>query len=57
VVVAEHDLTARHAVLFSPSFGQLAADELAAWILEDRLSVRLQLQMHKFIWSPAARGV
>ena len=56
-VVAEHDLTSRHAVLFSPSFGQLPADELAAWILEDRLPVRLQLQLHKFIWSPAARGV
>ena len=56
-VVGEHDLTARHAVLFSPSFGQLPADELAAWILEDRLPVRLQLQVHKFIWSPTARGV
>ena len=56
-VVAEHDLTARHTVLFSPSFGQLAPDELAAWILADRLPVRLQLQMHKLIWSPAARGV
>ena len=56
-VVGEHDLTARHAVLFSPSFGQLAADDLAGWILEDRLPVRLQLQVHKFIWSPTARGV
>jgi 7-carboxy-7-deazaguanine synthase len=56
-VVGEHDLTARHAILFSPSFGQLAADQLAAWILEDGLAVRLQLQTHKFIWSPTARGV
>ncbi|MGH7550591.1 MAG: radical SAM protein [Gemmatimonadota bacterium] len=56
-VVGEHDLTARHTVLFSPSFGQLAADDLAEWILADRLPVRLQLQMHKFIWSPTARGV
>ncbi|MGH7556582.1 MAG: radical SAM protein [Gemmatimonadota bacterium] len=56
-VVDEHDLTARHTVLFSPSFGQLAADDLAEWILADRLPVRLQLQMHKFIWSPTARGV
>ncbi|MGH7570493.1 MAG: radical SAM protein [Gemmatimonadota bacterium] len=56
-IVGEHDLTARHTVLFSPSFGQLAADGLAEWILADRLPVRLQLQMHKFIWSPTARGV
>ncbi|HEY7600871.1 MAG TPA: 7-carboxy-7-deazaguanine synthase, partial [Methylomirabilota bacterium] len=56
-VVGEHDLTARHPVLFSPSFGQLAPDELAAWILEDGLPVRLQLQIHKFVWSPSARGV
>ena len=56
-VVGEHDLTARHAVLFSPSFGQLAAEDLAAWILEDRLPVRLQLQVHKLIWSPTTRGV
>lgn len=56
-VVGEHDLTARHTVLFSPSFGQLSADELAEWILTDRLPVRLQLQLHKFIWSPTARGV
>lgn len=56
-VVAGHELSDRHAILFSPSFGQLPPDELAAWILEDRLPVRLQLQMHKFIWSPAARGV
>ncbi|MGH7565037.1 MAG: radical SAM protein [Gemmatimonadota bacterium] len=56
-VVGEHDLTARHTVLFSPSFGQLAAEDLAEWILAERLPVRLQLQIHKFIWSPTARGV
>ncbi|HET9581787.1 MAG TPA: radical SAM protein [Gemmatimonadota bacterium] len=56
-VVGEHDLTVRHAVLFSPSFGQLSAGDLAGWILEDRLPVRLQLQMHKLVWSPTARGV
>lgn len=56
-VIGEHDLTALHTVLLSPSFGQLAPDDLAEWILADRLPVRLQLQIHKFIWSPAARGV
>jgi 7-carboxy-7-deazaguanine synthase len=38
-------------VLFSPSFGQLEAAQLAEWILEDRLPVRLQLQLHKLLWA------
>lgn len=37
-------------VLFSPSHGQLDAQQLAEWILEDRLPVRMQIQLHKFIW-------
>ena len=37
-------------IFFSPSYGELAADELAAWILEDRLPVRLQVQLHKLLW-------
>lgn len=56
-VVGEHDLTARHAVLFSPAFDRLEPRELAEWILADRLPVRMQLQLHKLIWSPSARGV
>jgi 7-carboxy-7-deazaguanine synthase len=44
-------------VLMSPVHGVLAARELAAWILADRLPVRLQLQAHKYIWSADARGV
>lgn len=45
------------AVLFSPVHGVLDAKHLAAWILEDRLEVRLQLQVHKYIWDPGTRGV
>ncbi|MEP5763459.1 MAG: 7-carboxy-7-deazaguanine synthase QueE [Halieaceae bacterium] len=41
-------------LLFSPSFGQLDATELADWILADRLPVRLQLQLHKLLWQDAA---
>ncbi len=41
----------------SPVFGRLKADDLAAWLLEDRLPVRLNLQIHKFIWDPKRRGV
>jgi 7-carboxy-7-deazaguanine synthase len=37
-------------VLFSPSFGQLQGRQLAEWILEDNISVRLQLQLHKLLW-------
>jgi 7-carboxy-7-deazaguanine synthase len=44
-------------VLFSPVHGVLDPRELAAWILSDRLPVRLQLQVHKYIWGAAARGV
>ena len=45
------------AVIFSPVFGQLEPRQLAEWILADGLDVRLGLQMHKFIWDPAMRGV
>ena len=45
------------AVLFSPVHGVLEARQLAEWMLADRLPVRLQLQAHKFIWSPETRGV
>jgi 7-carboxy-7-deazaguanine synthase len=44
-------------VLFSPSHEELPARELAAWILEDNLPVRLQLQTHKYIWGAGVRGV
>ena len=57
-VVARHGLVDRcAAVLLSPVHGVLAAKDLARWILEDRLAVRLQLQAHKYIWSPDTRGV
>ena len=49
-VLAEHRLSERCEVLFSPSHGQLPLRDLAEWILEDRLPVRLQLQLHKLIW-------
>ena len=50
-------LTERCPVLFSPVFGKLNPRDLAEWMLADRLSVRLQLQMHKHIWTPETRGV
>ena len=57
-VVARHRLPGRvAAVLFSPVHGLLDPQALAAWILEDHLAVRLQLQLHKYVWSPDTRGV
>jgi 7-carboxy-7-deazaguanine synthase len=57
-VVQRHDLASRcAAVLLSPVHGELAPRTLSEWMLADRLPARLQLQLHKFIWSPAARGV
>ena len=57
-VVQQYGLTGRTAaVLFSPVHGVLAAKDLAGWILEDRLEVRLQLQVHKYIWGADVRGV
>ena len=49
-IVAEHRLCERHTVLFSPSASQVAARELADWIVADRLSVRFQMQLHKILW-------
>jgi len=49
-MLAEHRLTERCEVLFSPSFGQLAPRDLADWIVADRLPVRFQLQLHKQLW-------
>ena len=46
-----------NALLMSPVFGQLDPAALAAWILEDRLPARMQLQMHKQIWPSISRGV
>lgn len=57
-VMLEHNLAARvNAVLMSCAFGSLEPARLAGWILADRLAVRMQLQMHKHIWPPEARGV
>jgi 7-carboxy-7-deazaguanine synthase len=56
-VVARHRLAERCPVHFSPVHGELAPDELAAWVLRDRLPVRVALQLHKLLWGPATRGV
>lgn len=47
----------KHVVHFSPVFGRLMPEKLARWILEDHLPLRLQLQLHKYIWPHRKRGV
>ena len=49
-LIEQYDLVKHCEILFSPSFGQLDNQSLADWILQDRLPVRFQLQMHKYIW-------
>lgn len=44
-------------VLFSPAFGFLAPEKLAGWMVGDGLTARFQLQLHKLVWGPGARGV
>jgi 7-carboxy-7-deazaguanine synthase len=57
-VIDDHALSGRvSGILVSPVHGVLDPKELAAWILADRLPVRLQLQVHKYIWGATARGV
>ena len=55
--IREHRLDQRFTVLISAVFGGVRLDDLTAWLLETGLNVRLQLQMHKFIWDPKTRGV
>ncbi|NGZ58897.1 MAG: 7-carboxy-7-deazaguanine synthase [Nitrospira sp. LK265] len=56
-ILARFHLTDRCPILFSPVFGTLDPQQLAEWLLADRLAIRLQLQLHKHIWAPDMRGV
>jgi 7-carboxy-7-deazaguanine synthase len=57
-VLRRHPVAGRvAAVLFSPVHGVLDPRTLSEWVLADRLPVRVQLQVHKYIWSPETRGV
>lgn len=57
-IISEYRLFRQvNAVLMSPVFGALPPAELAEWILRRQLPIRLQLQIHKHIWSPGTRGV
>jgi 7-carboxy-7-deazaguanine synthase len=55
--VRDHGLDRRFTVLLGAVFGRVLPIELAEWLLASGLNVRMQLQMHKYIWDPQARGV
>lgn len=55
--IEKYGLNKKCPVLFSVVFGELEPVTLVNWILEDKLNVRYQLQMHKFIWQPDTKGV
>jgi 7-carboxy-7-deazaguanine synthase len=56
-IIAKYGLAEKCAILFSPVFGRLCPEELAGWIIYDRLKVRVNLQLHKYVYGPDRRGV
>jgi len=56
-LISKYSLNQKCEILFSVVFGKLEPVQLVNWILEDKLNVRFQLQMHKFIWHPETKGV
>ncbi|HEU5258133.1 MAG TPA: radical SAM protein [Vicinamibacterales bacterium] len=57
-IIARHDLARRAAAVhFSPVHGVMDARTLSEWVLADSLPVRVQLQLHKYIWDATTRGV
>jgi 7-carboxy-7-deazaguanine synthase len=56
-IMIKYRLADKVTVLMSPVFDELNNIDLATWILDDRLNVRLQVQLHKYIWHPQTRGV
>ncbi|HZY10903.1 MAG TPA: radical SAM protein [Bacteroidota bacterium] len=56
-MIREYKIGERCPILMSVVFGELEPLQLVEWILEDKLNVRFQLQMHKYMWSPEMKGV
>ncbi|HTL51038.1 MAG TPA: radical SAM protein [Planctomycetota bacterium] len=55
--IREYNLGEKCTVLISPVWGKVAAADLVQWMLDDKLKARFQLQLHKMVWDPLARGV
>jgi len=56
-IIREHELEDRVKLLLSTAFGSVGPEQVVAWMLEDKLRARFQLQLHKYIWPPDARKV
>ena len=57
-VIEDHDLQTRTlAILISPAWGEIELQQLADWIAGSGLRLRMQLQLHKYIWGPDVKGV
>ena len=56
-ILKEFDLEKRCHILLSPAWGLVAPKDLVSWILESRINCRLNIQQHKYIWSPREKGV
>ncbi len=57
VLMETYEISSRCTVLMGTVFGKLAEKDLAAWMVEDTVPARMQIQMHKYIWEPDRRGV
>ncbi len=55
--ITEYSMDKICTLLFSPTFGEIDPQQIVEWILAENLPVRMQLQMHKMIWSPEEKGV
>ena len=55
--IEEYSLDKICTLLFSPTFGEIDPQQIVEWILAENLPVRIQMQMHKMIWSPEEKGV
>lgn len=56
-IINKYGIMQKNTILFSPVFGKLNNEYLAIWILDSKLPIKMQLQMHKYIWDPDKRGV
>ncbi len=56
-ICKKHGLTEKSAVLFSPAYGEVELVDLAGWIMGSNIPVRLNLQLHNYIFGPNAKGV
>lgn len=56
-ILIDHNLLGRDGILFGPVFGKLDPKDLVQWVLADNLSVRVQVQLHKYIWDAKTQGV